>query len=190
VSRHRILALVAGLALALALGGAASAYNGTAAETVTVTGPGPTVVCAQAMTFSATVLDDEDQPVSGASVDWSVTANPAHAEPDVINANPTVTNASGVATTTITFSCNPGRRTVTATVGEEASGELSLTVLPAAGGGVGGAVGGPGPIGLPNTSTAASDNSSGLPAIGPALAFVALLVGAGLIVRRFALLPR
>ena len=166
--RNRWFAGLAGTALALAMTATVFAYAGEVAGAITVGGPSGTVKCGVPLTITATVVDASSKPIEGQPVDWSFTSSPSSA--DVINSTPTTTNASGVATTTVTLANVAGNRTVTAT----ADGISANAVLITACGG------------LPGTSmTSAGSLADTLP-IATILALLAVLVGGGIIIRRFA----
>lgn len=167
--RNRWLAGLAGTALALAMTATAFAYAGEVAGAVTVSGPSGTLKCGVALTVTVTVVDATSKPIEGQPVDWSFTSTPS--SKDKINSTPTTTNASGVATTTVTLACVAGNRTVTATA-DEITGSAVLSITAA---------------GLPDTST----TPDGAPAGDlPIATILALLAGGGIMVRRFAFGPR
>lgn len=159
--------------MALAMTASVFAYAGQVAGTVTVGGPSGTLKCGVALTVSATVLEVEsDSPIEGQSVAWTFTSSPS--SKDKINSTPTTTNASGVATTTVTLACVAGNRTVTATADDISAGAvLSITSA-----------------GLPGTSTMPDGSPANSLPIPMILALLAVLAGGGIIVRRFAFSPR
>jgi hypothetical protein len=148
----------------------AESQPGTGA--LTVGGPSGTLQCGVPLTVTATLVDASGNPIAGQSVDWSFTSSPSSA--DKINSTPTTTNASGVATTTVTLACVVGSRTVTATAGTISAG----AVLGITSGG------------LPNTSTTPGGSPVGNLPIATILALLAVLAGGGIMVRRFAFSPR
>lgn len=167
-NRSRWLALIAGISLALAMSiSQVAAVSGNPATSLAVNGPSGTVNCGAPTTVRVTVLNAAGKPIAGQPVDWTITAASSK---DTINGTPTMTDASGVATTTVTLDCVVGQRTVRATA-DGVSGESVLAVTSAS---------------LPVT-TATVDGSpiSNLP-IAPIAAFLAVLAGAGIIVRKFA----
>jgi Bacterial Ig-like domain (group 1). len=147
-------------------------YNGQVLGTMTISGPGGTLKCGVALTVTATLLDVNGNPFTGESVTWKFTSSPSTA--DKINKTPTTTNSNGVTTTTVTLACVAGDRTVTATSGETSAGAV-LSVTSA---------------GLPRTSTLPDSGPAGELPIGTIFAFLAVLVGGGIIVRRVASSPR
>jgi hypothetical protein len=166
--RTRWFAALAGTALALAMATTVFAYAGQVAGAVTVAGPSGALECNVALTVSATVLDASSNPIEGQPVAWSFTSSPSSA--DTINSTPTTTNASGVATTTVTLACVAGSRTLTATADDiRASAVLGITAA-----------------GLPSTSTAPAGAPAGNLPFAMILALLAVLVGAGLMVRQTA----
>lgn len=169
--RDRWFAGLTGTVLALAMTATVFAYAGQVAGSVTVGGPSGVLKCGVALTVSATVLDGAGLPIEGQPVDWTFTSSPSTA--DKINSTPTTTNASGVATTTVTLACVAGNRTVTATADEVSAGAvLGITAA-----------------GLPRTSTLDGSPLGDLP-IGMILALLAVLAGGGIMVRRIAFSPR
>ena len=111
---------VAGLAAAIILLTAtvtAFGYNGQVEAIVGVAAQG-TITCGQPFTMTATILDADGAPVADASVAWSFVTTQSSS--DTINKTPTVTNAKGVATTTVTLGAVSGERPIraTTTVGE------------------------------------------------------------------------
>lgn len=169
---NRWFAGLSGTILALALSTTVFAYAGEVAGAVTVGGPTGTLKCGVALTVTATVVDASSKLIAGQPVDWSFTSSPSSA--DKINATPTTTNASGVATTTVTLACVAGNRTVTATAdGVSAGAVLGITAA-----------------GLPRTSTAPDGSPVGNLSIATILALLAVLAGGGIIVRRLAFSPR
>ena len=170
--RNRWFAGLAGMALALTMTATVFAYAGEVAGAVSVGGPTGTLACGTPITVTATVLDASSDPIDGQPVDWTFTSSPSSA--DTINSTPTTTDANGVATTTVTLACVVGNRTVTATAdGISAGAVLGITSG-----------------GLPRTSTAPGGSPVGNLPIGTILALLAVLVGGGIIVRRFAFSPR
>ena len=134
--RSRLAAFFAGSVLALVLSATAFGYAGQVAALVTIGGPSGPVPCGTAVTLSAAVTDAAGAPIEGQPVDWAFSSSPS--SKDKINATPTLTNANGVATTTVTLACVAGQRTITATADAARAGAV-LSVSAA---------------GLPRTSTA------------------------------------
>ncbi len=167
--RSRSLAVVAGTALALAMSATVFAYAGQVVAVLTVSGPSGSLKCGTPVTLRATALDATGAPIEGQTIDWAFTSTPS--SKDKVNSTPTITNASGVATTTVTLACVVGQRTVTATGDNVSAGAvLSLTLG-----------------GLPGTSTAPGGAPAGDLPIASILAVLAVLAGSGFMLRRFAL---
>ncbi len=170
--RNRWIAGLMGTGAMLIMAASVFAYAGEVAGAVSVAPPTGTLKCGVPLTVSATVVDAASKLISGQPVAWTFTA-PLVAG-DKINTTPTTTNASGVATTTVTLACVTGNRTVTAQADAIfASAVLGITAA-----------------GLPNTSTGFEVPSIGSLPIGMLLALLAMFVGSGIIVRRFAFSPR
>jgi hypothetical protein len=149
----------AAVLLAMLMASSAYGYTGQVIGDVTIAVVGATN-CATPTTLSATVTDALGTPLAGESVAWSFVTSPSSS--DAINATPTTTNSSGVATTTVTLAPVDGNRTVRATAGEFSA---SVVLSPVCQGG------------LPNTSTAPSGTD--LP-VGPILLIVlGLFLAAG-----------
>ena len=102
------------LLVALALPASTSAYVGQTATNVTITGPTGTISCGPGNTFQATVFDSAGKRVTQHPVTWTIVSAPLTAT-DTISPPSTLTNASGVASTTITFGGPGGPRTIRAT---------------------------------------------------------------------------
>lgn len=118
----------AGAAALLLLSVAASAafaYLGQVPNQITVAGPAGTLVCNTALTLEATVLDAGGNPVDNQAVVWSFGAGQVTG--DQIVTSSTITNASGVATTTVKLACVVGNRTIVAT-DAPASGQIVLGI--------------------------------------------------------------
>jgi Bacterial Ig-like domain (group 1) len=116
-ARTRWIAGLAAAAILLTATATAFGYDGQVEGIVGVAAQG-TITCGKPFTMTATVLDANGAPVADASVAWSfVTTQSAS---DSINKTPTVTNAQGVATTTVTLGAVSGDRQIraTTTVGE------------------------------------------------------------------------
>ena len=170
--RHRWLAVLAAAALALISTSAVLGYAGEVAGAVTVTPPTGTLKCGVPLTVSATIVDKDGKPIAGQPVAWTFASSPSSA--DAINATPTITDANGVATTTVTLACVAGSRTIRASADNVyASAVLGITAG-----------------GLPGTSTLSGSTPAGTLPIGPILAILAILAGAGIMARRLVLNPR
>lgn len=130
---------VAGLAAALLsalVASAVFAYAGQVTGQVSVAAPSSSLTCNTPVPVAATVLDVNGKPFSDTAVTWSFKSGTEQSG-DKISPTTSTTNASGVATTSVTLACVTGQRTVQATSGTY----------------VGGAVLGITAVGLPSTST-------------------------------------
>ena len=170
---------VAGLAAAIILLTAtvtAFGYTGQVESIVGVAAQG-TVTCGKPFTMTATILDASGAPVADQSVDWTFVTKQSAS--DTINTTPTVTNAQGIATTTVTLGAVSGQREIRATVKAtkgSAAGDVSASgvVTQVCGG-------------LPRTSTLPADVPAGGVPVGVGLLLVlAGLVGGALALRRWA----
>ncbi len=166
--RTRWIAGLSAAALLLTATATAFGYQGQVLGTVTVATRSE-VVCNVPIKVTATILDANGAPVAGQSVAWSFVTTQSAA--DRINKTPTVTNASGVATTTVTLGDASGARRIRSTAGD-VSGEA--VVSPACGG-------------LPSTSTLPDETpGQGPPLAALLLVALAFAVGSGLALRRLA----
>jgi hypothetical protein len=165
--RSSWLALIAGAALALALSATVLAYAAQVVAALTVSGPGGSASCGTPITLRATALETGGAPIEGQPIDWAFTSSPSNQ--DRINSTPTITNASGVASTTVTLACVVGDRTVTAT-GDAVNASAVLGVTSA---------------GLPGTSTGIDVGPLGKLPLATIAAILAVLAGSGIILRRF-----
>ena len=164
-ARIRWIAGLSAVALVLVTAASAFGYTGQVTGSLSIS---VEAGCGEGGSATATLLDADGAPIAGQSVAWSFASTPATS--DTIDKSPTITNASGVATTTLTVAAVSGARTIRAT-----SGDVSATaVFTPPCGGV-----------LPNTST--------LPAKAPAnpvapvlLVILAFAAGSGLTLRRLA----
>ena len=179
--RSRLLVVVAGAALALIISATAFGYAGQVVVTLTISGPTGPVPCGTAVTFQATALDVNGNPIEGQPVHWSFSSSPSNK--DRIKPRTSRTDANGVATTTVTLACVAGQRTLTAAA-DKARANAVLTV----GVTVGGAV--LGVTGLPGTSTALDGGLVSRLPLASILAALAVIAGGGVIGRRLALRPR
>lgn len=171
-ARNRFLAGLAGVAMAMAMTATAFGYSGQVLGTISVAGPSGTLKCNVPLTVTATLLDVAGQPFTGETVTWAITSSPSSA--DRVNQATSTTNASGVATTTVTLACVAGNRTVTATSGEISAGAvLAITAA-----------------GLPRTTTLSDNGPAGGLPIPTILALFAVLAGGAIIIRRVASSPR
>ena len=165
----RWLAMIAGAALALAMTGPVFAYSAQVVAVLAASGPSGSVNCSTPITLRATALDATGAPIEGQPIDWAFTSTPS--SKDTVNTTPTITNASGVATTTVTLACVVGQRIVTAT-GDDVSFGAVLSVTSG---------------GLPVTATTVDGSPAGNLPIASILAVLAVLAGSGIILRRFIL---
>lgn len=153
--KHRVRWAAGFVAAALVLTAAATAvgYTGQVAASMTVA-PQGSITCAAPFTVAATILDAEGRPVAGESVAWSWAKSPSSA--DRIEKTPTVTNADGVATTTVALANVTGTREIRATAGDvrasavlnAACGGLPITSTDPATGGPATGIGGVALVGL------------------------------------------
>jgi hypothetical protein len=150
--------LLAALGATVALG-----YAGQVAATLELSSPSGPQACGTPITITARVVDTSDDPIEGQPVSWAFIDG--NVSGDSILDTETTTNASGVATTQAQFACSARSVTIQA-IADDATG----TVVVALSG-----------EGLPRTNTAPG---SSMPAI--ALAALAVLLGSGTILRRFA----
>lgn len=158
-------ALGAGLLLALTVAAVALGYAGQVAATVAVSGPGAQQSCGIKVPVSALIQDSASSPISGQPVSWSLGTGKVAG--DQITPASSTTNASGIATASVIFACTPHKVQVLA-----AADEVSGSVLVATTG-----------KGLPRTDVALESGTSPLAML---LAALAVLVGSGVMVRRFA----
>ena len=184
--RNRWFAGLAGTVLALAMTATVFAVSTQETGNIIVSGPIGTLECEVPLTFTATVSEATPILIAGQEVAWSFSVSPSLL--DAINATPTTTDAFGVATTTVTLANVAGNRTLTAT----ADGISANAVLVPTCAGVAG-ITAPGPITAPGLlciSTMPDGSPVGNLPIATILALLAVLVGGGIIVRRFAFSPR
>ena len=179
-ARTRWVAGLAAAAILLTATATAFGYNGQVKGIVGVAAQG-TITCGKPFTMTATVLDANGAPVADASVAWSfVTTQSAS---DMINNTPTVTNAQGVATTTVTLGAVSGDRRIRATV---TAGEGSTSGDVSASGVVDQSCGG-----LPRTDALMAEIPQGGEPLAAVLVLVfAFAVGGWLTLRRLAVTNR
>ncbi len=159
--------LFAGLLLTLAFAATALGYAGQVAATVTVSGPSGIQACGTPITLSARIQELGGALISGQPVTWSFASG--NVTGDKILTATSTTNANGVATTRVQFACSPHSVTFRA-LADNASGTVVIRVSGE---------------GLPRTDTI---SGTSFPAI--ALAALAVLLGSGMMLRRFALARR
>jgi len=165
--RTRLFATLAAVALLATATATALGYTGQVDSSITVA-PSGTVTCEAPFSMTATVLDGAGAPVVGQSVAWSWVTSPS--DSDVIAPTPTITNAKGVATTSVTLASVSGTREIRATAGGVSA---SAVLSPACGG-------------LPSTSTLPGESSGGAPFAALFLAAVCALASALALRLRFA----
>jgi len=159
--RTALAALIGGSLLALVTSVSVLAYAGQVAATVVVSGPSGPQACGAPITVFATVQDINGALIADQPVTWSfISGNLAG---DTIHTLSSVTNANGVASTQVQFGCSPHSVTIQAQA-DQATGTL---VIQTSG------------QGLPRTDTAPTSSLAML------LAALAVLVGMGLVLRRF-----
>jgi hypothetical protein len=162
-------ALIGGVGLALVLAATVVGYAGQTAGTVEVSGPSGPQACGTPITISAVVQEVETGAlIEGQPVSWSFVSG--NVSGDKINTATSTTNASGVAKTTVTFACSPRSGVTIRALADQASGTTVIAVSGEA---------------LPRTDTAPTPSS-----IGMLLAAMAVLLGAGMMLRRLALARR
>ena len=160
-------ALIGGVGLALVLAATVVGYAGQVAGTVEVSGPTGPQACGTPITVSAVIKETGTGAlIEGQPVAWSF--HSGNVAGDTIIATST-TNANGVAKTTVTFACSPHTVVIWA-VADEISGTTTIAVSGE---------------GLPRTDTAPTTSSIGLLVAG-----LAVLLGAGMMLRRLALARR
>lgn len=172
--RSRWLGGVGAAALLLVSATAVLGYAGQVAGTVTIT-TGP-VTCTAPVVITATVLETgTNSPIEGQPVNFGFQTSVTG---DTISASSAVTNALGVATTTVSLACVQGNRTIFGVADDaRGSGVLGLTFTPAPSASAAPAAG------LPNTSTDGME----IPAL---FAAVLAFASGGLLLRRYAFTTR
>lgn len=156
-------ALLGGTILAILAAATVAAYAGQVAGTITASGPSGPQACETPITVTAQVQEVGGALIEGQPVTWSFESGDIAG--DEILDTTTTTNSSGVATTQIQFACSPHSVTILASADDVTGSVLVVTSGE----------------GLPRTDTTAQ---SSMPAI--LLAAVAVLLGSGMILRRFA----
>ena len=165
--QNRWIAALAATALLLMTASSALAYTGQVLASITVA-PIGTVTCTAPFTVAATILDGEGRPMAGESVAWSWVRSPS--ADDTINATATITDADGVALTTVALANIAGTREIRATAGNV----QASAVLSAACGG------------LPSTSTAPAQESRSAPLAALLVLAIVGAAGGSLVLRRVA----
>ena len=156
--------LLGGLLLSMVVVASVSAYAGQVAATVEVSGPSGPQSCGTPITVTALIEDISGDPIEGQPVAWSFASGNVSGD-QILDASST-TNASGIATTRVQFACSAHTVSVEA-LADDATGTAVITTSGK---------------GLPRTDTAPA---SAFPAM--LLAALAVLLGAGTILRRFSL---
>jgi len=160
--RTRWIAGLSAVAVLLTTTVIAFGYTGQVAATVTVATPG-TITCDVPFTVSATVVDATGAPVPDQSVAWAFTTTQSSS--DRVSLTPTITNAKGVATTTVILGAVSGNRQIRATAGAVSGTAVLLQVCG----------------GLPSTSTVSTATP---PLVVVLLVALVLAAGVGIGVRR------
>ena len=155
--------LLGGLVLAVFAAATVTAYSGQVAGTVEVSGPSGPQACNTPITITARIEDLAGDPIEGQPVEWSFVSG--NVSGDSILDTSTTTDANGVATTRVRFACSPHTVSIQAL-----ADDVMGTVVIATSGDA-----------LPRTDTLAG---SSLPGI--IVAAMAVLIGCGTILRRFA----
>ena len=134
---HRLAATgVAALLLLSVAAPAVMGYAGQVVNQIIVGGPTGTLACNTPLTVTAIILDAGGHPVDNRAVVWSIGTGKVAGD-QVVTVS-TMTNATGVATTTVKLACVVGNRTIIAT-SDTMTGQVVLGITA---------------IGLPPTSTA------------------------------------
>ena len=130
LGRSLVVGSAAALLLLSVVVPATVAYQGQVANQVTVSRAAGVIYCNVPVTVTATVLDAHGTPVDGQTVVWSFGGGLLAG--DQIGPISATTNASGVATTTVTLACSAGNRTVVGTA-DPASGRVVISPILVAG---------------------------------------------------------
>ena len=160
-------AMIAGLLLSLAIAATVVGYAGQVAATVVVSGPSGPQACGTPIAVSAVIQELGGDLIDGQSVAWSWVSG--NVTGDTIITATSTTNTIGVASTSVQFACSPHG----VVLGAMADGVTGTATIAVSG------------EGLPRTDTAPTPAS-----VGMLLAALAVLVGSGMILRRFALARR
>ena len=155
--------LAGGLLLSMVVAATVVAYAGQVAATVQVSAPSGAQPCGTPIVITAVVQENGGALIEGQPVAWSFSSG--NVTGDTILTATSTTNASGVATTKVQFACSP-HTVIIGAVADAVSGTVTVDVSGQA---------------LPRTDTAPT--SSFLVML---LAALAVLAGAGTILRRFA----
>ena len=164
---NRWIAGVSAVVILLTTAAAAAGYTGQVEATATVAVRG-TVSCDAPFTLTATFLDLDGVPVAETSVDWSFVTRPSPS--DTINETPTMTNADGVARTTVSLAPVNGEREIRATAGEVSASTVVTAVCG----------------GLPRTDTLPEETPAGVPPAAVLLLAFGCLAAGALVLRRLA----
>jgi hypothetical protein len=152
-----------GVLLALVAVGTVAGYAGQVVATVEVSAPTGPQLCGTSIAVSAFLQTTDGAVIDGRLVTWSFVSG--NVTGDTIAQATSTTNASGIATSHVTLACSP-HGVVLGAVSDEVSGTVTITTSGQ---------------GLPRTDTVPA---SSFPMI--ALAALAVLIGTGTILRRFA----
>lgn len=155
--------LLGGMLLAMIAVASVAAYAGQVAATVEVSGPSGAQACGTPITITAVIQDVDGNLIDGQPVAWSFVSG--NLSGDKILDTSSTTDADGVATTQVEFACSPHSVTIGA-VADASSGSVVVSTSGE---------------GLPRTDTAPQ---SSMPLM--LLAALAVLIGSGTILRRFA----
>lgn len=155
--------ILGGLLLALVAVTSVAAYSAQVTATVVVSGPSGPQACNTPITITAQVQDVSGNLIAGQPVQWSMVSG--NITGDTILDTTTTSNASGIASTQVQFACTPHSVTF-GVLADQASGTLVLSVSGQ---------------GLPRTDTAPETST-----LAMMLAALAVLIGSGTILRRFA----
>jgi hypothetical protein len=159
----RLSTVLGGPILALLITGIVLGYSGEIAASVEMSAPSGPQPCGTPITITALIQDIDGKPIEGQPVTWSFESG--NVAGDTILDTTTTTNANGIATTQVQFACVPHTVTFGA-VADLASGSVAVVVSGQ---------------GLPRTDTAPESSFAVM-----ALAALAVAIGFGTILRRFA----
>ena len=159
----RLSGLLGGPLLALLISGFVLGYAGEVAATVELSAPSGPQPCGTPITITALVQDIDGNPIEGQPVTWSFASG--NVAGDTILDTTTTTDVNGIATTQVRFASSPHTVTFSA-LADAAEGTVAVVVSCG---------------GLPRTDTAPESSFAVM-----ALAALAVLIGFGTILRRFA----
>lgn len=159
--------LAAAALLTLVMAATVAGYAGQVAATITATAVEDSVTCGTPITVSALIQDAADDPIGEQPVTWSLGLGAIAG--DAITDTATDTNAQGIASTGIRLACGERRQVTVVISADDVEGSLVLQTDGQ---------------GLPRTDTTPLADDTALP--GVLLAALAVLVGSGAILHRFA----